>query len=169
MGCSTTRDLITRECGRRQPGKLTLQSEETDGVCHKQAEKLGITPQEVRKEQSTINYRFRRDLGKKRKFPLWKKAMSGERHEPETSEPTGNASSSGGATMKKARTGIHTFQVGDCVMSKAKDYDKGAQGYPEGFWPAKVVENLVGDRFKIKWDQVVAIISENVRPPCACT
>ena len=169
MGCSTTRDLITRECGRRQPGKLTLQSEETDGVCHKQAEKLGITPQEVRKEQSTINYRFRRDLGKKRKFPVWKKAMSGERHEPERSEPTGNASSSGGATMKKARTGIHTFQVGDCVMSKAKDYDKGAQGYPEGFWPAKVVENLVGDRFKIKWDQVVAIISENFRPPYVCT
>ena len=106
MGCSTTRDLITRECGRRQPGKLTLQSEETDGVCHKQAEKLGITPQEVRKEQSTINYRFRRDLGKKRKFPLWKKAMSGERHEPETSEPTGNASSSGGATMKE---GTHWY------------------------------------------------------------
>jgi len=95
--------------------------------------------------------------------------MSGERHEPQTSEPTGNASSSGGATMKKARTGIHTFQAGDCVMSNAKDYDKGAKGYPEGFWPAKVVENLVGDRFKIKWDQVVAIISENVRPPYACT
>jgi len=71
--------------------------------------------------------------------------------------------------MKKARTGIHTFQVGDRVMSKAKDYDKGAKGHPEGIWPAKVVENLVGDRFKIKWDQVVAIISGNFRPPNACT
>jgi len=148
---------------------------------HKQAERLGITPQKVGQPQSTINYRIRRDfarlpLGKwakeeelKRKSPPGKEAMSGERHEPQTSEPTGNASSSGGATMKKARTGIHTFQVGDCVMSNAKDYDKGAKGYPEGFWPAKVVENLVGDRFKIKWDQVVAIISENVRPPYACT
>ena len=136
---------------------------------HQQAERLGITPQKVGKEQSTINYRVRRDLCRKRKSQAWKEAMSGELHERETSEPTGNASSSGGATMKKARTGIHTFQVGDRVMSKAKDYDKGAKGYPEGFWPAKVVEILVGDRFKIEWDQVVEIISGNFRPPYACT
>jgi hypothetical protein len=62
-------------------------------VCHKQAQKLGITPQKVDREQSTINYRIRRDLGKKRKSPPWKEAMSGEQHEAETSEPTGNASS----------------------------------------------------------------------------
>ena len=49
------------------------------------------------------------------------------------------------------------FQVGDCVMCKASGYPNGADGYPEGYWPAKIIGIASDNRFKIKWDQVVAI------------
>ena len=80
----------------------------------------------------------------------------------ETSTSSSTIDDSASRSAKKARTGelsLHTaidgLQVGDRVMSKVKGCARGAEGYPAGLWPAKVIGKLKGNRVKIEWMQVV--------------
>jgi hypothetical protein len=90
--------------------------------------------------------------------PSWEKALSGKLplvHDTDQEGPSKKRRTTKGTEQEEAHD--QKFQVGDCVMCKASGYPNGADGYPEGYWPAKIIGIEGDNKFKIKWDQVVAI------------
>ena len=121
-------------------------------------------------DQSKIDYNIRRALCKMKlkEDAEWQLALAGklledaDRGGKETSTSSSTIDDSASRSAKKARTGelsLHTaidgLQVGDRVMSPVKGCARGAEGYPAGLWPAKVIGKLKGNRVKIEWMQVV--------------